>query len=164
MAKDKEILDALKDDKSQRFMAATLGVSRNTAAKVIQAYQASGLSMDKVAGRESDELHRRLFPGLEAAPTIHLPDYVYVHKELLKPGGTLKLLWNEYSADCKQSRLLHLQHKPGDKPIRNLPSITTWRFSRPGFCPHPLARNHFFRYNEFRETKRLRRVKELTQC
>ena len=33
MAKDKEILDALKDDKSQRFMAATLGVSRNTAAK-----------------------------------------------------------------------------------------------------------------------------------
>ena len=74
MTKDKEILNAFKDGKSQRFMAATLGVSRNTAAKVIQAYQASGLSMDKVAGRESDELHRRLFPGLEAAPTIHLPD------------------------------------------------------------------------------------------
>ena len=137
MAKDKEILDALKDDKSQRFMAATLGVSRNTAAKVIQAYQESGLSMDDVEGMDSGELHRRLFPKLATTPAIHLPDYVYVHKELLKPGVTLKLLWNEYSAGCNQSGLLHLQysqfcklyrdfvdrhhltmhiqHKPGDK-------------------------------------------------
>ena len=99
--------------------------------------QASGLSMDDVEGMDSGELHRRLFPKLATTPAIHLPDYVYVHKELLKPGVTLKLLWNEYSAGCNQSGLLHLQysqfcklyrdfvdrhhltmhiqHKPGDK-------------------------------------------------
>lgn len=61
MAKDKEILDSLRDDKSQRFMAATLGVPRNTAFKVIQTYyHVRGLSMDNVKGIDSGEMrHRR---------------------------------------------------------------------------------------------------------
>lgn len=70
-------------------------------------------------------------------PTLVTPDFPYIHKELLKSGVTLKLLWQEYVDTCRntgrppygysqycklyqdyaaQNKLtMHFQHKPGDK-------------------------------------------------
>lgn len=68
---------------------------------------------------------------------IKQPDFDYVHKELLKPGTTIKLLWEEYADACrsinvpfyqysyfceryrnhvkKHNLTMHINHKPGDK-------------------------------------------------
>ena len=72
--------------------------------------------MDHVKGMDSNE---QLFSKLAATPTIHLPDYVYIHKKLLKSGVTLKLLGNEYSAAYNQSELLHLQYSQFCKLYRD---------------------------------------------
>lgn len=37
-----------------------------------------------------------------------MPDYAYIHKELLKSGVSKKLLWIEYMEDCRQA---------GEKPL-----------------------------------------------
>ena len=69
--------------------------------------------------------------------SIKQPDFDYIHKELLKPGTTIKLLWEEYVDDCrsikspfyqysyfceryhdyvkKHNLTMHINHKPGDK-------------------------------------------------
>ncbi len=65
----------------------------------------------------------------------HEPDYGYVHSELRKTGVTLKLLWQEYQAQCSSANFIpmgytkycigydsyttanrlasHIEHKPG---------------------------------------------------
>ncbi|MPN00969.1 hypothetical protein SDC9_148167 [bioreactor metagenome] len=35
--------------------------------------------------------------------TFNMPDFDYVHAELAKPHVTLKLLWEEYVEQCRQS-------------------------------------------------------------
>lgn len=69
--------------------------------------------------------------------SIKQPDFDYIHKELLKPGTTIKLLWEEYIDVCrsmnypfyqcsyfceryrdyvkKHNLTIHINHKPGDK-------------------------------------------------
>jgi hypothetical protein len=37
-----------------------------------------------------------------------MPDFAYIRKELLKNGGSRKLLWTEYIEDCRQA---------GDEPL-----------------------------------------------
>ncbi len=73
--------------------------------------------------------------------SIKQPDFDYIHKELLKPGTTIKLLWEEYVDDCrsikspfyqysyfceryldyvkKHNLTMHINHKPGDKLMGN---------------------------------------------
>ena len=138
MSKEREILQLFFDGVSQRKIAQRLKASRNTVAKVIAAAQASQLSQAGMAAIGSDqELHQFLFKDEGSSPNQEPPDCAYVHKELLKKGVTLKLLWEEYAAKCCQAGKLHLmyaqfckvyhdyvdinrltmhiQHKPGDK-------------------------------------------------
>jgi len=78
-----------------------------------------------------------LFPKTEIGLELQKPDYEYIHKELLKPGTNLRLLWEEYVEQCKSSHhpyykysyfcemyreyvkrhhlTMHINHKPGDK-------------------------------------------------
>jgi len=137
MAKEQDILLRFHSGRSQRAIALELRVSRNTVAKVIAAYKANGLTKEMVTTLDAEELKRRLFPEVTNLPTAQIPDYVFVHNELLKAGVTLKLLWDEYASSCRQAKKLHLQysqfcklyreyvdkhrltmhiqHKPGDK-------------------------------------------------
>lgn len=138
MSKEREILQLFFNGMSQRKIAQRLRASRNTVAKVTAAAQTSQLSLAGLNAIESDqELHKHLFKAEGRSPSQEPPDCAYVHKELLKKGVTLKLLWEEYVAKCCQSDKLHLmyaqfckvyhdyvdtnrltmhiQHKPGDK-------------------------------------------------
>ena len=38
------------------------------------------------------------------------PDYEYIDKEMMRNGGTLKLLWMEYCETCRQSKELPLMY------------------------------------------------------
>ena len=97
MSKEKQILHMLLDGYSQRRIASTLCVSRNTVAKVAKAASDHQLSKDALESMEEMEIHNTLFPEEALLPTLVTPDFPYIHKELLKSGVTLKLLWQEYA-------------------------------------------------------------------
>jgi transposase len=135
MSKEKQILHLRSQGYSQRRIAETLHVSRNTVAKVFNA--AVRISLNVLPSMDDESLRLALFPEKAALPVQELPDYAYMHKELLKSGVTLKLLWEEYVNACRQSSkapfmysqfcklyqdyvdqnhlTMHIRHKPGDK-------------------------------------------------
>lgn len=137
MSKEKQILQLLQSGYSQRRVADTLGVSRNTVAKVVKAAAEHPVPVDSLDTIGELELSRILFPEAALLPTLVTPDFVYIHKELMKSGVTLKLLWEEYAYTCRsigkppymysqycklyqdyvdRNKLtMHIQHKPGDK-------------------------------------------------
>jgi transposase len=137
MSKEKQILQLRIKGYSQRRIADTLKVSRNTVAKVFKALQEHPVTEDSLNTLNDQELHQQLFPEESQVPILVTPDYDYIHKELLKSGVTLKLLWDEYVDTCRRSgkppymysqfcklyqdyvnqhRLtMHIRHKPGDK-------------------------------------------------
>ncbi len=137
MSKEKQILQLRTKGYSQRRIADTLRVSRNTVAKVFKAFEKHPVSEDSLNTLNDQELHQQLFPEESQVPVLVNPDYDYVHKELLKSGVTLKLLWEEYVDTCRRSEkppymysqfcklyqeyvnkhslTLHIKHKPGDK-------------------------------------------------
>ena len=137
MSKEHQILHHLSEGKSQRMISGTLGVSRNTVASVLTAAKRSGKSYPELLQMDEQTLFRTLFPEKVSAPVWVTPDYEKIHKELLRHGVTLRLLWEEYVDACReakqppymysqfckryadyvdQNRLtMHIQHKPGDK-------------------------------------------------
>lgn len=137
MATEKEILLCFLNGDSQRRIASSLKVSRNTVSRIVSAYMAQKLEASDVSGLTGEALHERLFPTEILTPQQVPPDYEYVHRELLKDGVTVKQLWEEYVMDCRESGSLyfrytqfckkyrdyvdthrltmHIRHKPGEK-------------------------------------------------
>lgn len=97
MSKDKEILAHLVQGESQRHIAAALHVSRNTVAKVAAAAKHLSLSPADWKDLAESELHQKLFPASASEPVPVMPDFCYIHRELLRSGVTLKLLWEDSS-------------------------------------------------------------------
>jgi transposase len=137
MSKEKQILQLLRSGYSQRKVAGTLSVSRNTVARVATAASKQAVSDAVLETIDETQLHQKLFPEELLLPTLVTPDFAYIHNELLRNGVTLKLLWEEYVDTCREAgkppygysqycklyqdyvdknRLtMHIQHKPGDK-------------------------------------------------
>lgn len=137
MSKESQILQLRSQGHSQRRIADMLKVSRNTVAKVFKALETNPISETEVSALNHHELHLKLFPEDEFVPVLVAPDHEYIHKELLKNGVTLKLLWEEYVDACRSSckppymysqfcklyqdyvdkhnLTMHISHKPGDK-------------------------------------------------
>lgn len=137
MSKEKQILHLRTKGYSQRRIADALKVSRNTVSKVFKAFENHPISENSLNTLNDQELHQQLFPEESQVPILIIPDYDYVHKELLKSGVTLKLLWEEYVDTCRRSEkppymysqfcklyqeyvnkhhlTMHIKHKPGDK-------------------------------------------------
>lgn len=119
MSKEKEILQRFFKGESQRTIAAVLQVSRNTVAKVIRACHEHRIDASSLDGIDLDALHHHLFPEKADLPCQVPPDYEFIHKELLKSGVTLKLLWEEYVADCRQANKLYFMYSQFCKRYRD---------------------------------------------
>jgi transposase len=137
MSKERQILQLREKGYSQRRIADTLKVSRNTVAKIFDALQRNPVSDDFISPFTDQELHLHLFPEEAQVPILLVPDYDFIHKELMKSGVTLKLLWDEYVDTCRSSKkppymysqfcklyqdyvnqhrlTMHILHKPGNK-------------------------------------------------
>ena len=137
MSQDKAILTLLVQGTSQRQIAARLHVSRNTVAKVARAVKQYSLHPEAMLALSEEAVHAQLFPGEQASPQPALPDFTHIHKELLRNGVTLKLLWEEYADQYRGSSMpylrysqfckrysdfveannltMHIRHKPGDR-------------------------------------------------
>ena len=137
MSKEKQILQLRSQGFSQRRIADALKVSRNTVAKVFSAADMHPVGQPELAAMGEKELRAKLFPEDPCVPELITPDYERIHKELLKSGVTLKMLWEEYVDSCRDSGkppymysqfcklyqdyvdhnqlTMHIHHKPGHK-------------------------------------------------
>ena len=129
MQEIKRILERRFKGESQRSIASSLHLSRNTVSKVFKAADQTGLNWVQFQTMDEVSLEKLRFPEKEYIPVQKLPDFEYVHKELLKAGTTLKGLWEEYVMSCKDAKLpyyhhehvrkhrltMHISHKPGDR-------------------------------------------------
>ena len=104
MSREHQILHHLSEGKSQRMIAGTLGVSRNTVASVYTAAMRSGRSYPELLQLDETALFQTLFPEKAAEPVLVPPDYEKIHKELLRHGVTLRLLWEEYTDACREAK------------------------------------------------------------
>ena len=102
MTKYREILRLHSSGISQRGIADTCQCSRNTVAKVLARAGEVKLPWPLPTDMTDSDLAALLFPKTSAPSSNHqLPDLEYIHKEMLKAGVTLRLLWVEYCTTCR---------------------------------------------------------------
>ncbi len=102
--KVKQIISLIYLDSSNSFIANSLDVSRNSVIKIRRKIEELNLSKEDLAKKEDDELYDLFFPTKFKRKSSLTPvNYNYVHDELKRVGVTLKLLWEEYVANCKQN-------------------------------------------------------------
>ena len=104
MSKEKQILRLLSEGISQRKTADMLSVSRNRVASVYAAARRSDQSFPELLRLNEPVLYQALYPEKAAEPVQVIPDYELIHKELLRSGVTLRLLWEEYVDTCREAK------------------------------------------------------------
>lgn len=110
MSQDKEIVRRLSLGESQRRIAAELHVSRNTIRRICSVLEQQHMELEPLLGKSEAEVHQLFFPPEADAPAALLTDCQRIHKELLRKGVTLKLLWEEYADRCTDGNLPHLSY------------------------------------------------------
>jgi len=108
MTKYREILRLSSLGFSERNIALSCNISRNTVAKVLSEAKSKGIAWPLEDNVTDLSLENTLFPKEKTATEKRMPDYEYIRKELLRNGVNKKLLWTEYLEECAQS---------GDEPL-----------------------------------------------
>ena len=81
---------------SNRQIAKSCHCSPTTIGAIIARYQEKNLTWPEVLQMDDTELESKLYPQEINSSKRPLPDYDYIHKELMRKGVTLLLLWQEY--------------------------------------------------------------------
>ena len=102
MTNYREILRLHSRGISQRSIADSCQCSRNTVARTLAQAKEVNLKWPLEADITDSDLENLLFPkSAESSSSRLLPDLENVHKEMLKAGITLRLLWIEYCTTCR---------------------------------------------------------------
>lgn len=98
----KLVLELRASGMSRKAISRTRKMSMHTVMAVFDAADERGIGWSDVERLTDDEAYALLFPKkVQTKETVGKADYDYVHEELKKPGVTLKLLWQEYRARCR---------------------------------------------------------------
>lgn len=109
MTKYREILRLKSLNLSQQNIANSCNVSKKTVNRVLKHAEELGISWPLAENDTDASLAEKFFPSAkQTTSTKRMPDYDYIHKELLRNGVTKKLLWTEYMEDCRAN---------GDEPL-----------------------------------------------
>jgi transposase len=123
---------------SQRSIANSCQCSRNTVSRVVARAKQLNLVYPLHEEYTDQNLANLLFPDASfPVPSRKMPDLENLHKEIVKPGVTLRLLWTEYCTTCRlnnelplmysqfcyhyqkyaetQKVTMHIQRKPGEQ-------------------------------------------------
>ena len=143
----KNILEMRSQNFSQRKIAEALKVSRDTVRKVSKATNENNICWSMIQNQNEMEVQKLLF-GKDAKLNLIIkqPDYQYIQNELLRPWTNIRLLWEEYAKDCRNSNFplyqysyycekyrdyvkknnltMHITNKPGDKLMVDLNETT----------------------------------------
>ena len=139
MSKLRKTLRLYSQGRSKRFISNYLGLSRNTVKKYISRFESLRLTLDRLSELSDSELDA-LFLGTQQSEVsgrlqVLYDFFPYARKELLKPGVTRLLLWQEYIhlhptgfsrsqfyhhlsgwSKCHVSKpVMRMVHKAGDK-------------------------------------------------
>lgn len=96
MTKYREILCLKNLGFSERNIAHSCGVSRNTVAKVVKRAAEVNLSWPPDYDMTDSTLEEWFFPKTKSAINKRMPDYDCIRRELLRNRVNKKLLWVEY--------------------------------------------------------------------
>ena len=110
MTKYREILRLRSLEFSERNIARSAGVSRNTVKKVLARADELDLEWPLDFGMTDSALEELTFPREKSATNKRMPDFDYIRKELMRNGVNKKLLWYEYMEECRQAGEEGLQY------------------------------------------------------
>ena len=103
----KRVLEMRSQNHSQRSIADALKVSRDTVRKIFNTADSKKICWSSIQEFSEYDVQKLLFEEeVKLNLSIKQPDFDYVHKELLKPGTTIKLLWEEYADGCRSIMLM----------------------------------------------------------
>ena len=109
MTKYREILRLKSLGLSQQSIADSCNVSKKTVNRVLKRARELNISWPLDKSDTDAVLAEMFFPSTkQVRSNKRMPDYDYVHKELLRNGVSKKLLWTEYMEDC---------HANGEEPL-----------------------------------------------
>lgn len=109
MTKYREILRLKSLGLSQQSIADGCNVSKKTVNRVLKRAKELNISWPLDKSDTDAVLAEMFFPSTkQVRSNKRMPDYDYVHKELLRNGVSKKLLWTEYMEDC---------HANGEEPL-----------------------------------------------
>ncbi len=105
MTKNREIIRLTSLGLSQRNIMQSIGVAQKTVVKIQRRAKELGLEWPLDESMTDVALEKYMFPKnqLPDANKRRMPDFAYIHKELLRNGVSKKLLWTEYMEGCRQS-------------------------------------------------------------
>ena len=109
MTKYREILRLKSLGLSQQSIADSCNVSKKTVNRVLKRAKELNISWPLDKSDTDAVLAEMFFPSAkQVRSNKRMPDYDYIHKELLRNGVSKKLLWTEYMEDC---------HANGEEPL-----------------------------------------------
>jgi len=105
MTKNREIIRLSSLGLSQRNIMLSIGVAQKTVVKIQRRAKELGLEWPLDEAMTDASLEKYMFPKnrLKEANNKRMPNFAYVHKELLRNGVSKKLLWTEYIEECRLS-------------------------------------------------------------
>ena len=138
MTKYREILRLKSLGLSQQSIADSCNVSKKTVNRVLKRAKELDISWPLDKSDTNVVLAEKFFPSAkQVRSSKRIPDYDYIHKELLRNGVSKKLLWTEYMEDCrangeeplmysqfcyhiqqdeqKRRATMHINRKPGEQ-------------------------------------------------
>jgi len=137
MTKYREIIRLKSLGFSERNIALSCAISRNTVSKVLKKAAELNLSWPLSEHLTDEIIGGMLYPKEKSTMNKRMPDYSYIKNELLRNGVTKKLLWIECCEDCrlnneeplmysqfcyhiqqdeqKRRATMHIQRKPGEQ-------------------------------------------------
>lgn len=102
MTKYREIIRLTGLGFSQREMMASCDVAQKTVVKIQKRVRELKLSWPLDEAMTDTELQKLMFSKRnKISPGKRRPDFAYIHRELLRNGGSKKLLWTEYIEKCR---------------------------------------------------------------
>ena len=103
----KLIMELREQGMSRRSISRTRHMSMESVCEVFDLADERGIAWAEVEGMPEDEVYRLFYPDKHARESVfHEPDWDYVHKEMAKVGVNLRLLHDEYKADCASRHLV----------------------------------------------------------
>ena len=110
MTKYREILSLRSLGFSERNIANSCNVSRNTVAKVTVRADELRICWPLDFGMTDSALEAIMFPKEKSSTNKRMPDYDYIRKKLFRNGVNKKLLWVEYCEECRMNGEEPLAH------------------------------------------------------
>ena len=99
----KRVLELRSQNYTQRQISVSLKISRDTIRKIFNVADDKEKRVGDRLKISVNQMSKSLLFEQESKINLSIkqPDFDYIHKELLKPGTTIKLLWEAYVDDCR---------------------------------------------------------------